>query len=305
MELSSLPSSSKKSGGKRRQVVKRYLNLAYIVPALLLFIMFSLLPIIRTVQYSFTNSNGINKNFDYVGFKNYISAITDSRWWEAVGNGFIFALLSLVFMNSIALMLSIATNSNIRGSKFYRVVFYIPPILSGIVVGYIWKWIYEPKGLLNNLLRDLGLGEYTHVWLGSLDTALYAVAVSSMWQGVGGSFILFLAGLQGIPKDLYEAASIDGAGRFQQLRYITIPSLHRVYTLVNILTILGALGIFNHVYAMTMGGPGYATEVPALRIYREAFTNSDFGMASAFSILFGIMLFILSLIQLKLSQKKE
>ncbi|MFD0714257.1 carbohydrate ABC transporter permease [Paenibacillus sp. GCM10027626] len=305
MEASSLPGANGKYSSKRRQVIKRYLNLAYVLPALALFVMFSLLPIIRTIQYSFTNSNGVNKNFDYVGFKNYAAAITDARWWEAIGNGVIFALLSLVFMNTIALLLSVATNSNIRGSKFYRVIFYIPPILSGIVVGYIWKWIYEPKGLLNSLLKDIGLGDYTHVWLGSMDTALYAVAVSSMWQGVGGSFILFLAGLQGIPKDLYEAASIDGANRFQQMRYITIPSLRKVYTLVNILTILGALGIFNHVYAMTMGGPGYATEVPALRIYREAFTNSDFGMASAFSILFGIMLFILSLIQLKLSQKKD
>lgn len=305
MEASSLPSTKGKLNSTRKKIMKRYLNLAYVLPALLLFILFSLLPIIRTVQYSFTNFNGVNKNYDYVGFKNYLAAITDTRWWEAVGNGVIFALLSLVFMNTIALLLSIATNSNIRGSKFYRVVFYIPPILSGIVVGYIWKWIYEPKGLLNGLLKDIGLGEYTHVWLGSMDTALYAVAVSSMWQGVGGSFILFLAGLQGIPKDLYEAASIDGASRFQQLRYITIPSLRKVYTLVNILTILGALGIFNHVYAMTMGGPGYTTEVPALRIYREAFTNSDFGMASAFSILFGVMLFILSLIQLKLSQKKD
>ncbi|MCJ8013665.1 sugar ABC transporter permease [Paenibacillus sp. KQZ6P-2] len=305
MGASSFPSTKGKFKSKRKQVRKRYLNLTYVLPALLLFILFSLLPIIRTVQYSFTNFNGVNKNYDYVGFKNYLTAITDTRWWEAVGNGIIFALLSLVFMNTIALLLSVATNSNIRGSKFYRVVFYIPPILSGIVVGYIWKWIYEPKGLLNGLLKDIGLGEYTHVWLGSIDTALYAVAVSSMWQGVGGSFILFLAGLQGIPKDLYEAASIDGASRFQQLRYITIPSLRKVYTLVNILTILGALGIFNHVYAMTMGGPGYTTEVPALRIYREAFTNSNFGMASAFSIVFGVMLFILSLIQLKLSQKKD
>ncbi|MBJ8192551.1 sugar ABC transporter permease, partial [Bacillus cereus] len=101
-------------------------------------------------------------------------ALTDTRWWEAVGNGVVFALLSLVFMNTIALLLSVAANSNIRGGKFYRVVFYIPPILSGIVVGYIWKWIYEPKGLLNGVLRDIGLDQFTHVWLGSIDTALYA-----------------------------------------------------------------------------------------------------------------------------------
>ncbi|PYI55653.1 carbohydrate ABC transporter permease [Paenibacillus flagellatus] len=288
----------------RKAAFRRTVNLLYVLPALALFGVFSLYPIVKTVQYSFTDANGINPNFDYVGWANYRSALTDSEWWHAVGNGGVFALLSLVFMNSIALLLAVAVNGNVRGGKLYRVVFYIPPILSGIVVGYVWKWIYDPKGILNSVLQEIGLGDYTHAWIGSTDTALVAVAVSSMWQGVGGSFILFLAGLQGIPKELYEAAEIDGANRRHKLLHITVPSLRRVYTMVNILTILGALGIFNQVYAMTMGGPGYTTEVPALRIYREAFTNSDFGMSSAFSIVFGVMLFLLSLIQLKLSERK-
>ncbi|MFT4416053.1 carbohydrate ABC transporter permease [Fredinandcohnia humi] len=289
--------------GKSKKSYEKYLNLLYVLPAIILFLTFSLFPIIRTIQYSFSDANGVNINFNYIGFQNYIEAITDSNWWHAVGNGAVFAVLSLIFMNTIALLLSIAVNSGVRGSKFYRVVYYIPPILSGIVVGYVWKWIYESNGILNTFLQNIGLEEWTHVWIGSTDTALYAVAITSMWQGIGGSFILFLAGLQGIPKDIYEAAEIDGANRFHKLIYITVPSLKRVYTLVNILTILGALGIFNQVYSMTMGGPGFETEVPALRIFREAFTNSDFGMASAFSIIFGIMLFILSIIQLKVSQK--
>jgi ABC-type sugar transport system permease subunit len=307
LEPSILLNKPLKTSQKKKRKYKRshFLNLIYVLPALLLFLVFSLFPIIRTIQYSFSNANGVNLNFDYIGLDNYIDALTDTQWWQAVGNGILFAILSLIFMNTIALLLSVAVNSDLRGSKFYRVVFYIPPILSGIVVGYVWKWIYEPSGILNTFLEKVGLSEYTHVWIGSSDTALYAVAVTAMWQGVGGSFILFLAGLQGIPKDLYDAAEVDGANRFQKLRYITIPSLRRVYTLVNILTILGALGIFNQVYSMTMGGPGYATEVPALRIYREAFTNSDFGMASAFSIIFGVMLFILSMVQLKHSQRKD
>lgn len=289
----------------RMRAVRRYVNLVYVLPAVALFAVFSLFPIVRTAQYSFTDANGVNPNFHYVGLANYMSAIADAEWWRSVGNGAIFALLSLVFMNTIALLLSIGVNSGIRGSKVYRVVFYIPPILSGIVVGYVWKWMYDSKGILNTLLQAVGLSGYTHAWIGETATALGAVAVSSMWQGVGGSFILFLAGLQGIPKELYEAADIDGANRWAKLRYVTVPSLRRVYTLVNILTILGALGIFNQVYAMTMGGPGYATEVPALRIYREAFTNSNFGMSSAFSIVFGVMLFMLSLVQLRLSRNKD
>lgn len=305
MSTHRLPDASLQVRRRSRRTLTRYMNLIYVAPVLILFAVFSLFPIVRTLQFSFTDANGVNPDFAYIGLDNYVSAVTDAGWWQAVWNGAIFAILALVFMNTIALLLSVAVNTGIRGSKAYRIVFYIPPILSGIVVGYVWKWIYEPRGILNTFLQWIGLGEYTHVWIGSTDTALVAVAVTSMWQGVGGSFILFLAGLQGISKDLYEAADIDGAGRRQKLLYITIPSLKRVYTVVNILTILGALGIFNQVYAMTMGGPGYATEVPALRIYREAFENSDFGMASAFSILFGIMLFVLSLIQLRVSRQQE
>jgi len=284
---------------------EKMFNLVYVVPAVLIFMVFSIFPIYRTIQYSFTNSNGVTFNHNYIGFDNYVQALTDKIWWQGVGNGLFFAIAALIFMNSIALLLSLSVNTGIRGNKAYRVIFYIPPILSGIVVGYLWKWIYDPDGLINLTLNAVGLKQWTHAWLGETGTALTSVSIASMWQGVGGSFILFLAGLQGIPAQLYEAAKIDGAGRLQQLIYITIPSLRRVYTLVNILTILGAMQIFNHVYSMTNGGPGYATEVPALRIYREAFRNGDFGMASTFSVLFALMLFVVSFIQLKYSQNDD
>ncbi|MEX2104410.1 MAG: sugar ABC transporter permease [Bacilli bacterium] len=284
---------------------EKMFNLVYVVPALLIFLVFSVFPIYRTIQYSFTNSNGVTFNHNYIGFDNYVQALTDKIWWHGVGNGLFFAVTALIFMNSIALLLALSVNTGIRGNKAYRVIFYIPPILSGIVVGYLWKWIYDPDGLINLVLNAVGLKEWTHAWIAETGTALISISIASMWQGVGGSFILFLAGLQGIPAQLYEAAKIDGANRFQQLIYITIPSLRRVYTLVNILTILGAMQIFNHVYSMTNGGPGYATEVPALRIYREAFRNGDFGMASTFSVLFALMLFVVSIIQLKYSQKDD
>ncbi|CAH1217622.1 Diacetylchitobiose uptake system permease protein NgcF [Paenibacillus allorhizoplanae] len=287
------------------RALTKWANLFYVAPAVALFLLFSLFPLFRTFQYSFTDANGVNPNVNYIGFTNYINAITDPVWWHAIGNGLFFAGMALLFMNSIALLLSVAVHSGIRGNKIYRVLFYIPPILSGIVVGYVWKWIYEPTGLLNSLLTFIGLESWTHSWIAETETALTAVSVTSMWQGVGGSFILFLAGLQGVPKDLYEAADLDGASRRQKLIHITIPSLKRVYTMVNILTILGAMEIFNQVFAMTLGGPGYTTEVPAIRIYREAFKNSNFGLASAFSVIFGAMLFVISYIQLKLSQRKE
>ena len=177
-------------------------------------------------------------------------------------------------------------------------------MLSGVVVALIFKWMYEPYGgPLNAALQGLGLGQYAHAWLGDSSTAIWAVSVASIWQGVGYPFLLFLAGLQGVPVELYEAARIDGANAWHQFRHVTVPFLIPVGAIVSILTILGAMQLFNIVMAMTGGGPGYATEVPVLHIYREAFQATHFGYATALSMLFGAILFIVSIVQLQFSRR--
>ncbi|MCS3917578.1 ABC-type sugar transport system permease subunit [Caldanaerobacter subterraneus subsp. tengcongensis MB4] len=242
---------------------------------------------------------------NFVGLQNYITAFSDKVWWKAVYNGFYLAVLALIFMNSLALFLAILVNNDIRGASVYRVIFYIPPILSGIVVGYIWKWIYDPTyGILNAILEYLHLGFLKHAWLSDVKTALLSVAIASIWQGFGGSFIIFLAGLQGIPQELYEAAKVDGASAWEQFRWITLPLLSKTYTIVSILTILGAMQLLTLVLALTNGGPGFETEVPALRIYKEAFSSYRFGYATALSVILGLMLLIISLIQIKLRREE-
>jgi raffinose/stachyose/melibiose transport system permease protein len=142
-----------------------------------------------------------------------------------------------------------------------------------------------------------------HAWLGDSQTAIWAIAITSMWQGVGYPFLLFLAALQGVPEELYEAGRIDGANSWHLFRHITVPFLIPVGGIVSVLTILGAMQIFNLVVAMTNGGPGYATEVPVLHIYREAFSSFHFGYATALSMVFGVILFVISYIQLHISRR--
>jgi ABC-type sugar transport system permease subunit len=273
----------------------------FVLPALAFFVTFSIYPLFKTFQLSFFQWDGMTKNMTFVGFQNYINAFRDFIWLKSLKNGVYLAILALIIMNSIAFILAVLVNLRIRGSKFYRVVFYIPPILSGIVVGFIWKWIYDPNyGILNGILDILHLSQFKRAWLSDIHTALISVSIASMWQGVGGSFILFLAGLQGIPEELYEASIVDGASFWQQFFYITIPLMSRTLMIVSILTILGAMQLLTIVIPLTNGGPGFETEVPALRIYKEAFSNYRFGYATALSVLLGIMLFIISIIQIKL-----
>lgn len=281
-------------------------NLVFIFPAMVLFVVFSVYPLIKTFQLSVYDWSGIGTDMTFVAMKNYVKAFSDMKWWHSVGNGFLFGIMALLFMNSIALMLAIFVSAKIKGALAYRVIFYIPPIMSGIVVGYIWKWMYDPlNGILNNLLSFLHLDFLIHDWLNGVTTALGAVIVAAIWQGIGGSFLLFLAGLQAVPKELYEAAEVDGASKLRQLQHITVPMLQKTYLIVSILTILGSMQTLGIVVSMTNGGPGGATDVPALRIYNEAFKNYRFGYASALSVILGIMLLLISWLQMKIQKKKD
>lgn len=279
-------------------------GLLFIWPALLLYLVFSVYPILRTVEISFTNWDGLSTHYDYVGWANYIRAFSDGIWWQSLWHGVFFSAMALVFMNGIGLILALIVDGTRRGQTIYRALFYLPPVLSGVVVALIFKWLYEPYGgPLNSALQSVGLTSLTHAWLGDSATAIWCVSIASIWAGIGYPFLLFLAGLQGVPQELYEAAQLDGANAWHQFRHVTVPFLIPVGTVVSILTILGAMQLFNIVIAMTGGGPGYATEVPVLHIYREAFKSTHFGYATALSMVFGVILFIVSIVQLQFSRR--
>jgi ABC-type sugar transport system permease subunit len=180
----------------------------------------------------------------------------------------------------------------------------LPPILSGIVVGLIWNWIYQGDfGLLNVLLDKWGFSNLKHAWLAEPDTALTSLAVVHMWKGFGWGFIILLAGLQGIPRDLYEAARVDGASELRIFWKITVPLMIPVFILVSVLTILGTMQVYDLVITTTRGGPGSHTEVPMKRILDEITPGSRLGYACALGMVFGAILLILSMIQIQLSKR--
>ena len=280
-------------------------NMLFILPALLLFLVFNLYPLLRTFQLSFYQWNGIDKDMIFIGFDQYKHIILHNpAFWKSMLNAGYITLLCLTLQNGLALLLAILVNRQIRGENVYRVIFFLPPVLSGIVVGLIWKFIYDGNfGILNTMLAYIGLEQFKDfAWLSEIKTALSSVAVVHMWKGFGYGFIILLAGLQTIPNELYEAAEVDGADKWQQFINITVPSMIPVFTMVTILTILGAMQIFDLIYSMTQGGPAGHTDVPITKIY-QFMNNGEFGYSTAMAVIFGMVLLILSMFQLWVSKK--
>ncbi|RLD18977.1 MAG: sugar ABC transporter permease [Caldiserica bacterium] len=283
--------------------LKDYLtSYLFIIPAVLLFSVFSIYPIFKILQLSLLKWDGISLYPKFVGLKNFIEVIKDKIWWKSFLNAGIITLLALTVQNALALVLAIIVDKDIRAGEIYRVIFYIPPVLSGIVVGLIWNWIYNyDYGFLNHFLEVIGLGGLKRAWLSDPKLALFSVAVVHMWKGFGWGFIIFLAGLQTIPRNLYEAAQIDGATPWKTFLHVVVPMMRPVFFLVSILTILGTMQIYDIIVATTGGGPGYATEVPITRILSSMLGSSRFGYACAEGLIFGVVLLAVSLIQLRIS----
>ena len=293
--------SSSASIRRRRRTLAAYM---FLLPALVLIGLFTLTPFVQGIALSFQSWDGIGTDTPFVGLRNYRRVMNDTIFWGSMRNAAIFGAVGFFIGNALSLGMAVAVNRLRRGAGFFRTAYYLPGIFSVVVVGLMFAWILHPTiGLLNRVLGAVGLASLQHNWLSDPATALPSVAAIYIWYHWGLGFLLFLAGLQGVPKELYEAAELDGAGAWQRFRYITWPQLVPITTIVSILTLLGGLQIFGTVQVLTNGGPGYHTEVPTLRIYKEAFDFQRYGVAAAMSVVFGMGLVVLSLLQLWVARR--
>ncbi|MFC1674982.1 carbohydrate ABC transporter permease [Candidatus Omnitrophota bacterium] len=279
-------------------------NYAFVLPAVLIFGIFYIVPLFWVLQLSMHQWDGILPTRVFVGLRNFAEIAQDKIWWQSMGHAGYITLIALTFQNALAFALALACDRQIRLKNFYRVLFFIPPVLSPVVVGLVWQWILDGNyGLLNHWLTNLGLQEITRNWLSDPKTALTTVAIVHSWKGFGWGFLIFLAGLQTIPRQLYEAARVDGAGAWHSFKNITIPLMIPVAVLVAILTILGTMQAFVLIVAMTGGGPAYHTQVPVLRILASMRGQARFGYACAQGLTFGLVLVVVSFIQYRFSKK--
>lgn len=285
-----------------RKALTGYLFLA---PAIALIAVFTLVPFIESIVLSFQSWDGVSPDTPWVGVRNYQAAFKSAPFWASMKNVLIFGVVGFVIGNGVSMIMALAVNAIRKGRTFFRTVFYLPSVLSVVVVGMVFSAMLDPRsGVVNKILGWVGLGFLRHDWLNDPTVAMLAVIAVFLWLHWGFGFILFLAGLQDIPKYLYEAAELDGARGWAKFRYITWPQLAPVTTVVSLLTLLAALQIFGTVQVLTNGGPGYTTMVPTLQIFTQAFTYNNYGAAAAMSVLFGGALILLSLLQLGFSRRR-
>ena len=276
-------------------------NLSFVLPAVLIFSIFYIYPFFDIFRLSFREWNGITPTMKFVGLQNFQELMHDVVWWQSMGHAAYITLIALTFQNALAFALALACDREIRMKRFYRVVFFIPPVLSEVVVGLIWQWILyagmqggEHIGLLNYWLTKTGLPQLVHNWLSDPKTALTCIAVVHSWKGFGWGFIMLLAGLQTIDRQLYEAARVDGASSWKLFTNVTVPMMVPVMLVVVILTVLGSMQGFVLVLSMVGQGLGYHTEVPVTRILSAMTGTNRFGYACAMGVNFGVVLIMVS-----------
>ncbi|KQO10795.1 carbohydrate ABC transporter permease [Paenibacillus sp. Leaf72] len=258
----------------------------FVFPALFIYIAIIFIPTLYTLYLSFFNWNGVAPVKTFVGLSNYTDLLLhDSVFPRAVANNLLWTLGSLTIIMGIGLMLAILLNQKLKGRIVFRGIFYFPYVLSGVIVATIWTWMYNPmQGLFNKALELIGLGSWAQAWLAEPKFALYAVFVAAVWNGVGQPMVLFLAGLQTIPQDPYEAATIDGAKPRQMFWFITVPLLRETFVIVIAITMVSSMKVYDLIYAMTGGGPAESTHVLASWMYIQTFKFANIGTGSAISM---------------------
>ncbi|MGO7956618.1 carbohydrate ABC transporter permease [Rhizobium leguminosarum] len=281
--------------------------LILLVPALAIYAVFALYPMLNVVILSFQKWNGLDPNRQFVGIANYQAIFTkDPVFWVAFRNTVIWTVMSLIFPPMVGLLLALSLNQKIFGRNGLRAIFYLPVIIAPIAVATMWKWMYDPFfGLFSQLLTSWGMQGWINDWLGNRDIALYSVFVAYLWQTVGFSMVLFLAGLQNVSQTLVEAARIDGAGRWKVFKHVTLPALRPTITIVLVLSVISSLKAFDIVYGLTGGGPAQSTQMLALWAFTQAMQIFDFGRGAAISVVLLLITMAVVIPYLKWTQKHE
>jgi raffinose/stachyose/melibiose transport system permease protein len=257
-----------------------------VAPALLVYAAFALYPMVDVVHLSFERWNGMTPTREFVGARNYEQVFrADPVFWGALENTLVWTALSVLIPPLLGFGLALGLNQRIPGRAPLRAMYYLPVIIAPIAVATMWRWMYDPFfGLVNETLTALGLERLIKDWLGDQKFALYAMFVAYVWQTTGFSLVLFLAGLQNVSPTLVDAARIDGGGRVQVFRFVTLPALRSTITIVLILSLINSLKAFDIVYGMTGGGPAQSTQMLAMWAYTKAMQLGDFGQGSAISV---------------------
>ena len=275
-----------------------------IFPALLLMVLFLGVPALQGVRMSFTDWHGVG-DINFVGFTNYANALFDSPFFSALELTAVFCISTTVGIMVIATLLATAVSARVKGSRFYRVVWFLPGIAPVSAIGVFWSTAFQPhQGIVNVILGSVGLGS-DHAWLASSQSAIYPTIFVTVWASVGFAFLLILGAVEQIPVSIFEAARMDGAGPVRSFFAMTLPLIRPVLVVTATLELIWNFNGFTVIWAMTQGGPGYATSLLPVMVYKQAFQLTNFGLASAMAVMGGIILVVLGLFGLRMSRSRQ
>lgn len=281
-------------------------GLLFLLPSLALYLVFVVNPFFQSLYFSLTDWNGASKVKEFVGLANYRELFADELFWQAFRHNIVWVILGTAIPLALGMLLAHLMWSKPRGFTIFRTVYFLPHILLSTVIGIIWAWMYNPIfGIFNKGLDAVGLKEVSRGWLGDPDWALIAVLIAAVWATIGFVFVILLAGLQNVSRDLLEAATIDGANGWQRFRDVTIPEMANVLNVVTALLLIGGFSVFDLVYVMTGGGPNNASQTLATYTYEQAFAQNRVGYGSALSLVMTILALVTSFIFIRLRERGQ
>ena len=275
----------------------------FCLPGFIAYCVFLIFPILMGIYYSFMDWNGISKGYNFIGFANYAKLFTDKKFGEALLFNFRYTIMLIVGVVVISVVLALLLNTEFKGRSFFRTLYFLPAVLSMITVSLVFKQVFFY--VLPAIGKALGIEALSTNMLASKQNAIYGVLFVHLWQGVALPTLLFLAGLQTIPTELYEAAAIDGANGWQQFKHITVAYLIPTLSVVLVLLVKQGLMVFDYVKSMTAGGPGTATQTIALLIYNNGFERNRYSYSIAQAIATGVIIALISAIQIQASNRKK
>lgn len=285
----------------------RWSMLLWVTPAVLLLLVFVYYPVIDNLRLSLFRWNAFSPKEIWVGLDNYRALTQDPVFWSSLFNNVAYAVVSVICQVGGGLVLAAVLEELIRGrwKDFFRTVYFIPAVISLTIVGLLFQFMYNPQiGLVNGFLGAVGLESWQHSWLGESATAIWAIIAMSQWQSVGYVMVLFIVAMQRIPRELYEAAHIDGATRRQAFLRITVPLVREMTLLAMIITVSGAFLVFNEVQVMTAGGPNNSSHTLGTWLYKSAFFNDQMGYAAAIAVVIFVITLVASVVQLFINRGK-
>ena len=287
------------------KLAQRLNPVLFLLPALTIYIVFAIYPTYSVLEYSFTDWDGISPEKNFVGLENYQRLFSDKIFWEAFRNTFVWCGVIIVINVGLGRVIAAMLARVWKARLLIQTCIVLPVVISPMAVATIWRWMYQPAGVINQVLENIGLGAFATPWLGSPDAVLYALAFAHSWSTIGLSVIIFLAGLQAVDEDLYEAARVDGANPLQSFRYVTLPALRPVTAVVFILTLTQSFKVFDIVWATTQGGPIRFSEILSTYMYKRGALENQYGYGSAIGVALLVIVSIATILYMQIQNREE